>query len=167
MPQDPEIEAMAKLKDVLTPLDEETREHVIRWAAERFGLSSPRRRSALLSPAMGDDEYEDLGSFFTQVSPSTDAEKALGVGYWLQAIKGQDTFDGGSINTELKNLGHGVSNITRAFDDLKGRRPALAIQVHKSGKAKQARKKYKITDAGAKKVRQMLSGHGSGMEEES
>jgi len=72
----------------------------------------------------------------------------------------------GPVSTELKNLGHGVANITRAFNDLKARRPALAIQVQKSGRAKQARKKYKITEAGLTKVRKMLLGQGSGEEEE-
>lgn len=165
--QDPEIEAMARVKDALASLDDETREHVIRWAAERFGLSLGRKRSAM--PAGGallDGEYEDVGTFFTQASPSTAAEKALAVGYWFQVLKGQDSFDGASVNAELKNLGHGVSNITRAFDDLKARRPALAIQVQKSGKAKQARKKYKITEAGMTKVQKMVSGEVSGSEEE-
>jgi DNA-binding PadR family transcriptional regulator len=51
-----------------------------------------------------------------------------------------------------------VSNITRARDGLKARQPQLVIQVQKSGKSKQARKRYKVTSAGKTEVRRMLSG---------
>jgi predicted transcriptional regulator len=37
-----------------------------------------------------------------------------------------------------------------------GFKPQLAIQLKKSGNAKQARKKYKVTKEGIKKVEEML-----------
>jgi DNA-binding PadR family transcriptional regulator len=61
------------------------------------------------------------------------------------------------VNTELKQLGHGVSNITRAFDALKSQKPALIMQTRKEGTSKQARKKYKVTTEGKKAVERMLS----------
>jgi hypothetical protein len=158
MTQDPEIDAMARLKEVLTPLDEETRAHVIFWAAERFGVTLSRRRSvARAGREAPEADYEDAGSLFADADPSTEAEKALTVGYWFQVVKGQENFDGASVNAQLKNLGHGATNITRAFNDLKARRPALALQVQKSGKAKQARKKYKLTEAGLAHVERRLT----------
>ena len=162
MADDPEISAMAAVKDALSPLDDETRTHVIRWAAERFGVSLGRIRPG--GGAMGGgggavEDFEDMGALFHAASPSTDTDKALVGSYWLQVVKGQENFDSGTINANLKNLGHGITNITRAFDDLMRKRPALARQVQKSGKTKQARKKYKITDAGIKRVQALLAGN--------
>lgn len=158
MKEDAEIKAMGVLKETLGSLDEDTRVHVIKWAADRFGVVLTKARGGAGGKnEAGADEFPDLGSLFTAARPGTEAERALVVGYWFQVLKGQDAFDSGAINSELKNLGHGVKNITRAFDDLKGRRPSLAIQIQKSGKAKQARKKYKITEAGITRVKQMLA----------
>ena len=38
-----------------------------------------------------------------------------------------------------------------------GAKPQLAIQLKKSGNAKQARKKYKVTKAGIAKVEEMMA----------
>jgi len=59
-------------------------------------------------------------------------------------------------NASLKDLGHGLSNVTVALDGLKDEKPALILQLKKSGTSKQARKTYKLTVEGAKRVRQML-----------
>jgi hypothetical protein len=80
----------------------------------------------------------------------------------MQKSSGLDTFDSAAVNRELKHLGHGVGNITSAFNDLISQKPALAMQTAKSGKSKQARKKYKITRAGEKAVLEMLLRSGDG-----
>ena len=161
MADDPEIRAMAALKSALEPLEEETREHVIRWAADRFGVALPKGRAAgSRAAAGGTEEYEDIGALFSAANPTTEADKALVGGYWLQVVKGQESFDGQSVNSELKNLGHGLSNITRAFDSLKSQHPQLARQVSKSGRTRQARKLYKITEAGSKRVTDLVAGNG-------
>ena len=58
---------------------------------------------------------------------------------------------------QLKDLGHSVSNITRAFDSMMSQRPRLVIQVRKSGKTKQARKRYRVSREGIKRVQSMLA----------
>jgi hypothetical protein len=55
-------------------------------------------------------------------------------------------------------LGHGLINITAALDDLREAKPALVLQVGKSGKSRQARKTYKLTIAGIKSVEEMIGG---------
>ena len=55
----------------------------------------------------------------------------------------------------LKNLGHGIPNVTKALDSLKGQSPALALQLKKAGTSQQARKTYKITVAGIKQIEAM------------
>lgn len=103
-------------------------------------------------------EFEDVSDLFDTANPGTDSEKALIVGYWLQEFEGRDQLEAQQINNELKNLGHGVNNITSAFTDLMNRQPRLVRQVSKSGSARQARKKYKITREGVRRVQAMISG---------
>lgn len=61
-----------------------------------------------------------------------------------------------SVEGIFQSLGHPVSNITRALDSMMTQTPRLVIQTQKSGKSKQARKRYKITREGTKRVSSML-----------
>jgi DNA-binding PadR family transcriptional regulator len=60
----------------------------------------------------------------------------------------------------LKHIGYGVVNITDALNQLISDRPSFVIQLTKSGSSKQARKTYKITDAGMRRVSEMLGAEG-------
>jgi hypothetical protein len=82
----------------------------------------------------------------------------LVVGYWFQVHQGMKDFDSQRVNAELKNMGHGVGNITEAFTRLIDRRPQFVIQTRKSGTARQARKLYRVTNEGIKRVQSMLGG---------
>jgi hypothetical protein len=82
----------------------------------------------------------------------------LVAGYWVQVCGGADSFDGFSVNRELKNLGHGLINVTVAIEGLRKQQPARALQLAKAGKSQQARKTYKLTVVGIKAVEEMISG---------
>jgi len=101
-----------------------------------------------------------VADLFAAAAAQTDADRALVVGYWLQIITSQPDFDSFTVNRDLKNLGHGVANITSAFDTLIERKPQHVIQTRKSGSAKQARKRYKLTEEGKKAVQRMVAGTG-------
>jgi DNA-binding PadR family transcriptional regulator len=79
------------------------------------------------------------------------------MGFWLQECLHHEEWEGFAINSELKHLGHGLKNVTDALNALIDHRPQLVVQLRKSGKTKQARKRYKLTAEGARKVRQMVS----------
>jgi len=102
--------------------------------------------------------FSSFAELYDAAQPKSQSDKALVAGYWLQQSLGGDNFDSFSINKELKNLGEGVPNITSALDTLKGQKPALVLQLKKSGKSRQARKTYKVTVAGLKNVENMLGG---------
>ena len=70
----------------------------------------------------------------------------------------QADFDSFRLNKELQHLGHQLPNVTYALTELGKRKPALAMQVRKSGKSAQARKRYRLTDAGIKSVEEMMNG---------
>jgi hypothetical protein len=160
-----EVDAMRQMAAALEPLASDERGRVLRWAAERFALplavpadrrhGGRQEQSAQGAPR---EEPQDAGEFYASAAPESEPERALVVAYWVQEVRGDGEFEAQAVNTQLKHLGHGVSNITRALDDLKARKPQLVIQIQKSGKSKQARKRYKVTAAGKTEVRRMLSG---------
>jgi len=102
--------------------------------------------------------FKTFADLFDATKPNSQSDKALVAGYWLQICQGNESFDGFSVNKELKNLGQGLGNVTNAIEGLKNQKPALALQVAKSGKSKQARKTYKITVAGSRAVEKMIDG---------
>jgi hypothetical protein len=103
-------------------------------------------------------KYGTFAELFNAAQPKTQADKALVAGYWLQVCRGADSFDGFSATKELKHLGEGVENITAAITALKVQKPALAMQLKKSGKSQQARKTYKLTIAGIQSVEGLING---------
>jgi hypothetical protein len=174
---DAEFQAMQNVYVALDALDEEARERVLDYVSSRLGLTARARPKP--APANGADDTRDdvegedanvgtavaapsdfgsLAELYDAGRPKGQAEKALLAGYWLQVCQGADSFDGFSVNKELKHLGEGVANITSALDALKGQKPALALQLKKAGKSRQARKTYKVTVAGIKAVEAMLRG---------
>ena len=172
-PVDDEMTAMQTAFEVIYPLDREAQIRVLGYIQSRLGVTA-KAAAAPIVPADDEDEdtqvkaaekgqqsapkYDSFAELFDATNPNSNAEKALVAGYWLQICKGADSFDGQSANTELKNLGHGLANITNSVDTLKNQKPALALQLKKSGSSQQARKTYKITMAGIKVVEAMIGG---------
>lgn len=162
-----ELEAMKVVGDVLQQLNYKGRERVLQWVISRFlpsgntnnviGIVKPAANSGTaFADATENAEFSDLPTLFDAASPKTGVDKALVVGYWIQECQGSTDFVSQQINTELKHLGHGVGNITDAFNALIAQK--LVMQIRKSGVTKQARKKYKLTREGVKRVQQMLQG---------
>lgn len=170
---DAEFSAMQTLFAALEPLDDDARSRVVNYIVARLEIvtkSASKNLGRSDASAETDEEsavdeeekaapkFESLAELFDAAQPKSNADRALVAGYWLQVCQGSDTFDGQSANKELKNLGEGLANITNAMESLKIQKPALALQLKKSGKSQQARKVYKITIAGIKAVEGMING---------
>lgn len=167
---DAEIEAMGKVAEALGDLEEDERGRVLRWAAERYGVVLTKSRGNANEVDEGDDEgdeddtsennggaggkrdYEHFAELYDGVDASTDAERVLVAAYWTQILQGKSPFGSQELNKVLKDLGHGVGTINKAMSTNIKKRPALILQVSRSGSSQQARKKYKLTDAGKKWV---------------
>lgn len=164
--EDAETKAIETVNKALSDLaDDAGRQRVLRWACDRYGVPTPAGNRkigvAQQTPGLGGAdtvEFQDFPDLYHRANPSTDAEKALVGGYWLQVLRGQREFDAFAVNNQLKQMGYPVGNITRAFDALMSQQPRLVNQVRKEGKAKQARKRYQLTHQGIGKVEQMLLG---------
>lgn len=158
-----ELKAMVQLEATLKSLGEEERGRVLKWVNARFSSSGKGGSGAGVgNPEDARDaveQFSDLATFYSAVAPATDSEKALVVAYWLQYREGVADVEAQTVNTRLKHLGHGVGNITRALETLKDERPVLVIQTKKEGSSQQARKKFRVTVEGRKKIEGMIPGN--------
>jgi hypothetical protein len=156
---------MKKIAAALEPLDDAARLRALQWAASRYRGSSKALElgvqppSRLFEPGPERSEnvlYETFAELFDAARPATERDKALVAAYWVQNCQGAGNFVAQALNTELKDLGHGIGNITEALNQLRDDRPALVLQLRKGGTSKQARKTYKLTLEGAKRVQFMV-----------
>jgi hypothetical protein len=158
----PEVRAIGVIDKELEGLDEEARRRVLEWAASKYGVAYNVSVPSSAAPtqeapsAAGQPEFETFADLLDAADPETEAERTLVGAYWVQVQNAQGTFTAKRVNDELKNTGHKVSNITRALDNLQRAKPALVRQIRKSGKSRQARKTYKLTDAGIRRVQNLI-----------
>ena len=168
---------MGTVSKALAQLDEEARGRVIRWVAERYGVSvsaSKRRNEARQDPDDQDDDADDedverdeklgyghFAELYDESGASTHGDGMLVAAYWVQILTGQESFGSLELNKLLKDLGHGVTGTAKVMSILIAKKPALILQLKKSGKSQQARKTYKLTDAGRKAVEQMIASNAS------
>ena len=167
--QDSELNAMQLIAKALSPLEPKVRRRIIMWANDKFEVEqlpalkqrTPAAGTTGAEDTLGqDDEPQDIADLFERAYHGTDDEKILTVAYWMQEIC-KKSVTATPLNKELKELGHRVSNINHAFARLMEQKPALVIQTHKSGKAKQGRKTYRVTAEGIKAVKALLTGQRS------
>ncbi len=167
---DKEFTAMQSVYEALKPLDLESRQRVFDYIGARLGILAARPESSSSTVddeevreetnhgerSVSEREFATLAELHDAANPALDKERALVTAYWLQVCERAENFSAYSVNNALKELGHGVSNITNALDALKRPKPALILQLKKAGKSKQARKTYKVTEAGVDAVRAMI-----------
>jgi hypothetical protein len=161
-----ELDAMKQIAAALEPLDDAARQRALQWAFSRYRggkfVESVATSSAPISTATAAaSQFETFAELFNAANPSTEREKALVAAYWVQICQSFENFPSQILNDELKDLGHRIGNITDALSQLKDERPALALQLKKSGTSKQARKTYKLTHEGIKRVETMISNRNS------
>jgi hypothetical protein len=170
-----EVAAIQAVAEAVKGLERDAVARVISYLAEAYKINLPNTQLApaaqgqavqqpvdlhVAASSTSSSQFGDLNDLYHAANPSNDVERALVVGYWLQVCEGQEDFDSQSVNSELKHLGYPVKNITSAFTRLQSKKPVLASQTRKSGTSKQARKKYKLTQAGMTAVERMCQGQG-------
>jgi hypothetical protein len=179
---DPEIEAMSEVVAALDRLDhhDDARARVLRWAADRYNVSiaptapiaqaAPVKASAGMPDGLAEDKpqripdvrdaaepvFEHFVDLFDAIDPKSDVDKALTAAYWLQVVSKQPSWQSLRVNNLLKDMGHGVRNVTSALRSAQERKPALVRQVHKSGRSAQSWKTYKLTTSGMSYMRRKL-----------
>jgi hypothetical protein len=170
---DAELAAMSAIRKALADLEDDSRQRVLDWVSDFYGYSGRRRtppadqgsRAGQITPPVpngdggqgNEQQFPDFAALHHAANPTTDAERALVGGYWFQVAQGNADFGSREVNKALNNLGFRVGNITSALTTVMSQRPQPVIQVGKAGKAQQANKRYRVTDEGIRRVRQMLT----------
>ena len=157
--EDAELVAMQKVYDALDSLDEAARQRTLSWAADRLDLKlgGPRTKSADRQASVEERTFGDVAALMHAAEPQSGLEFALSVAYWLQVVEEKDGWSGNEVNSVLKNLGHGLSNVTTTLSSLIKRKPAFVMQTGKSGRSAQAKKTYKLTTSGIAEVERMVA----------
>jgi hypothetical protein len=157
--EDPEIRAMREVAGALGQLDSEAIRRVLRWAIERYQLRSispPSEAAEAASASATPKTFLNIADLFDSANPQSGLDKVLVAAYWFQVVQQEEDLDAFLLNKELRHLGYPSTNITRDLDALGQRSPRFVIQVRKSGKTRQARKRYRLTREGIRAVEQML-----------
>lgn len=174
-----EIEAMRVVAKEHGGLKEEARVRVIRWVTEHYGITlgaSPRKQAVDREDrSTGGSEFEDsydgsevrvddeaptwktFAELYEASNASTHPDGMLVAAYWVQVHDGRESFGSLELNNLLKDLGHGVTGTAKVMNTLIAKKPALILQLKKAGRTQQARKTYKMTEAGKKAVEQMIA----------
>ena len=166
-----EFEAFRQIHDALVDLDEDARGRVISSVATLLGIGNVAAKGATKDQTINDSaggpdeetvdqeieeaEFTEFAELYAAASPNSNSEKALVAGYWLQVCEGADSITAQGLNAELNHLGHKLTHVTDAMSQLISEKPQLVLQLRKSGKTKQARKTYKLSAEGIKRVRGM------------
>ncbi|MDE2598606.1 MAG: hypothetical protein KGL40_03170 [Rhodocyclaceae bacterium] len=170
-----EFEAIKAVHTALESLDEDARTRVLNYIVSLLGINTKVNsgRVTATEPDEGDDgdeappvgkaiegtqTFSSFAELYAAADPKSNGEKALVIGYWLQECQGGENFTAALANKELTHLGHKVANITDAIDSMKNQKPMLILQLKKSGNSRQARKLYKISHEGIKRVEAMIRG---------
>ena len=157
-----ELDAMRGILDILDPLDKGEQARVLAWISDKLEVGPVTSRQTAKRDVHQRTEDNDnsesptFADLHNSAQPSTQGANALVAGYWLQVCQEQEQFTSQAANKELKDVGESIGNITDAFSQLMSKKPALAIQVRKSGRSRQARKKYKLTQPGIDAVKEMI-----------
>ena len=169
MPESSYFEAFRAVYEALEPLDEEAQHRVVTAVTTLLGVrlhgqtvrldgdsetdgSAPSPTADVADAVVEPSTFAEL---YSAVQPKTNGEAALAAGYWVQVAQKAEQFSALDANRELTHLGHRISNITSALRNLIQEKPQLVLQVRKGGNSKQARKTYKLSAAGIRRVEEM------------
>jgi hypothetical protein len=159
-----DLKALEMVVTALGELKEEEQGRVLRWAAEKLGLTgtvAPKKLGGAASEVEDDglSAFNSVADALGKTHLNTDSDRALVAAAFLSKRTGRAELTGLEINKHLKDAGHRIGNITQAINFLKKCKPQLMVQTKKDGTSKQARKNYKVTAAGFAAAEKLLQGH--------
>lgn len=101
-------------------------------------------------------EFETIEDLFLRSSAKKVSHRILLVAAYLQEKQDLDEISSLEINTQLKKLGYGVTNITTLINGLIKKIPPPMIVTKKDGATKQSRRKFKVTERGFEDVKKFI-----------
>jgi len=93
-------------------------------------------------------EFDNIEELFLTSDVKKVSHRILLAAAYLQEKSNLDEVSSLDINTQLKKLGYGVTNITTLINGLLKKKPPLMEVTKKEGTTKQARRKFKVSPQG-------------------
>lgn len=103
------------------------------------------------------NSFKTLEQVFAQATPKTDSEKVLLAAAFLQTKQRWKEFGAFVVQKELKRIGKKSANITTSIKMLSTKKPALIVELQKTGDSKQSRKTYKVTPEGLEAALRLIT----------
>jgi hypothetical protein len=109
---------------------------------------------------LGLKRYKSIETLFLSSNTKTVGSKVLLAAAYLQEKLNFEEISSFDVNSRLKKMGYGVSNISNTLNTLIKKDPPLMIQTKKEGDSKQAKRKFRVTEEGLQEARTYLRGKG-------
>lgn len=172
--EDKEIQAIAAVNAALKDLSDDERFRVIQWVANKYvQTTSPLKVASPPSAAQpaglhegesgSEEEHDQLTSYdtFAEMLDASGASKEgeffVIAAYWLQVVKGEETWKSYEVNKLLKDTGNQIDRISNPIRALSNTKPRVLVQISKNAtSAGKGSKVFKLTTEGVKRAERML-----------
>lgn len=102
-------------------------------------------------------DFDSIENLFLRVNTKKVSHRILLVAAYLQEKGNLDEVSSLDINSHLKKLGYGVSNITTLINGLLKKTPPQIVVTKKEGGTKQSRRKFRVTEKGFKDAKGFIN----------
>ncbi len=140
---DVELEKVKKIYHELQNVDKSTRVRILTWLANRFDIDAnyqSRSVESLHSPAIRIEKSP-------QITKWTQQDQVLSACFTLQKHEKNYDYTAKHINSHLKKLGVGISNLNRTINALQNSNPAFLVESTRR-KSKMQHKRVRLTEFG-------------------
>jgi hypothetical protein len=107
---------------------------------------------------LGLKRFKSIENLFLGANTDTVASRIILAAAFLQEKMNYTELSSYDINSRLKKMGYGVTNITNAINGLLNKRIPLMEQTRKEGDTKQSKRKFVVTEEGLKLAKTYLKG---------
>ncbi|HLP46862.1 MAG TPA: hypothetical protein VK469_12990 [Candidatus Kapabacteria bacterium] len=146
-PNTPDTQAMPAAPSLGSEAEPESQFREIKLGETKTKLMGVKNKGDESKIFADFDTIEDL---FLMANAKKISHRILLVAAYLQEKGNLDEVSSLDINSYLKKLGYGVSNITTLINGLLKKTPPQIIVTKKEGDTKQSRRKFRVTERGFK-----------------
>jgi hypothetical protein len=150
------IEPAVNMAPVIETVKEDTEEEDITEPEKDIPSQESEKPKKMSTKGLGLKRYKNIENLFLAADIKSVGSRILLAAAYLQEKHEYDEMSSYDINSRLKKLGYGVSNITTAINTLLNKKTPLMMQTKKDGTSKQAKRKFKVTEEGLELAKSFL-----------
>ncbi|MBR1830289.1 MAG: hypothetical protein IJ781_12475 [Atopobiaceae bacterium] len=167
-----ELTVMNDVAKILATLNGDERRRVIVWLTDYFGIleddlteydfdampfEAPTFEEYEVEEAPAEEAPDTFESFYATVAPKTAIQKIVTAAHWLETKDGKESWKSFEINKLLKSIDVKVTSVSGTLGLEEKKDQPLVEVLQKSGDSMQARKTFRLSEAGYAFVSNRLS----------